>query len=280
MDLKIRRTIATIPDQAWVGIRYPQAIWDDDEQRWISDAEVAAVDYTAFASRRKQAVTAELIVRRVRRLAPEVTAGQTELGPAWRYHAVFTDSPFPTLQAEADHRHHAIIEQLNAELIDGPLAHLPSGVFTANAAWLSCAGIAHKPAARRGRAGLPLPRHRPLRHPAPTPDRRPGPDRAPRPRPDHPAPARALALVRRLGRAVQRHPPNHPPRTTGPRGLTGPGPGPAPRRPTRSIPKITPNRIGPAAEPSAADTACPHPTETITIQEDDHLRFVGGSGLS
>ena len=53
MDPKIRRAIATIPDQAWVGIRYPQAIWDDDEQRWISDAEVAAVDYTAFASRPK-----------------------------------------------------------------------------------------------------------------------------------------------------------------------------------------------------------------------------------
>ena len=82
-------------------------------------------------------------MRRVRRLAPEVAAGQTELAPAWRYHAVFTDSPFPTLQAESDHRHHAIIEQLNAELIDGPLAHLPSGVFTANAAWLSCAGLAH-----------------------------------------------------------------------------------------------------------------------------------------
>jgi hypothetical protein len=143
MDPKMRRTIGQIPDQAWTGIRYPQAIWDDDEQRWISDAEVAAVEYTAFASRGKQAVTAELIVRRVRRPAPEVTAGQTELAPAWRYHAVFTDSPFPTLQAEADHRHHAIIEQLNAELIDGPLAHLPSGVFTANAAWLSCAGIAH-----------------------------------------------------------------------------------------------------------------------------------------
>jgi hypothetical protein len=125
MDPKIRRTIGQIPDHAWVGIRYPQAIWDDDEQRWISDAEVAAVDYTAFASRRKQAVTAELIVRRVRRLAPEVTAGQTELGPAWRYHAVFTDSPFPTLQAEADHRHHAIIEQLNAELIDGPWPTCP-----------------------------------------------------------------------------------------------------------------------------------------------------------
>jgi hypothetical protein len=136
MDPKIRRTIGQIPDQAWVGIRYPQAIFDDDEQRWISDAEVAAVDYTAFASRRKQAVTAELIVRRV-----------------------------------------------------------------------------------------PTARHRPA-----WPDR----PRAPAQHPDDPR-------------------------------------GPSP--------KITPNRIGAAAEPSAANTACPHPTETITIQENDHLRFVGGSGL-
>jgi hypothetical protein len=140
MDRKIRRAIAAIPDHAWTGICYPQAIWDDDERRWISDAEVAATTYTAFASRRRQAVTARLIVRRVRRLAP---AGQTELTPAWRYHAVFTDSGFPTLQAEADHRAHAVIEQLLAELIDGPLAHLPSGNFAANAAWLSCAAIAH-----------------------------------------------------------------------------------------------------------------------------------------
>ena len=140
MDPKIRRAVAAIPDHAWTGIRYPQAIWDDDEQRWISDAEVAEIDYTAFASRRGQAVTARLIVRRVRRLAPP---GQTELTPAWRHHAVFTDSPFPTLQAECDHRAHAIIEQLLAELIDGPLAHLPSGQFAANAAWLSCAAIAH-----------------------------------------------------------------------------------------------------------------------------------------
>jgi Transposase DDE domain group 1 len=140
MDPKIRAAIAAIPDHAWTPIHYPNAIWDADEQRWISDAEVAAVAYTAFASRRKQAVTAELIVRRVRRLAPP---GQTELGPAWRHHAVFTDSPFGTLQAESDHRDHAIIEQLNADLIDGPLAHLPSGHFAANAAWLSCAAIAH-----------------------------------------------------------------------------------------------------------------------------------------
>lgn len=139
-DPKIRRTCQAIPDDQWTPIRYPQAIWDQDEQRWISDAQVAEADYTAFASRKRQAITARLIVRRVRRKAP---AGQGELLPAWRYHAVFTDSPLGMLTAEQHHRDHAIIEQANADLIDGPLAHLPSGHFPANAAWLSCAAMAH-----------------------------------------------------------------------------------------------------------------------------------------
>lgn len=85
-------------------------------------------------------MTARLIVRRVRRLSPPA---QGELLTAWRHHAVFTDSPLPTLAAETDHRDHAIIEQLIADLVDGPLAHLPSGHFAANAAWLTCAAIAH-----------------------------------------------------------------------------------------------------------------------------------------
>jgi hypothetical protein len=46
------------------------------------------------------------------------------------------------LEAEATHRDHAIIEQVIAHLKDSPLAHLPSGRFTANATWLPCA-IAH-----------------------------------------------------------------------------------------------------------------------------------------
>jgi hypothetical protein len=68
--------------------------------------------------------------------------GQGELFPAWRYHAVFTDSPFELVQAEEQHRGHAVIEQLLADLNDGPLAHLPSGKFSANAAWLATAAIA------------------------------------------------------------------------------------------------------------------------------------------
>jgi hypothetical protein len=56
---------------------------------------------------------------------------------------VFTDSPFTLLQAEEQHRDHAVIEQAFADLSDGPLAHLPSGRFAASAAWLTLAGIAH-----------------------------------------------------------------------------------------------------------------------------------------
>jgi hypothetical protein len=140
MDRKITKAIAGIDEHAWTAIRYPNAIYDEDEQRWISDAEVAEISYTAFAGKNKHRVTARLIVRRVRRLAPPT---QGELLPAWRHHAIFTDSPLPMLAAETDHRDHAIIEQLIADLIDGPLAHLPSGDFAANAAWLTCAGIAH-----------------------------------------------------------------------------------------------------------------------------------------
>jgi len=38
---------------------------------------------------------------------------------------VFTNSPLTLLQAEADHRRHAIIQQVIADLKNGPLAHLP-----------------------------------------------------------------------------------------------------------------------------------------------------------
>jgi hypothetical protein len=141
--------ITSIDEQAWVPIRYPSAIYDENEQRWISDAEVAEIGFTAFTNRRRhEHVTARLIVRRVRRLNPATaptgqTSTQGELFAAYRYHAVFTDSAEPMLAAEATHRDHAIVEQVIAELKNGALAHLPSGVFTANAAWLVCAAIAH-----------------------------------------------------------------------------------------------------------------------------------------
>jgi hypothetical protein len=138
----IRTVIASIPGDAWTPVTYPRAIWDENQKRLVSDAEVAEVPHTAFALKKKgQAITARLIVRRVRDLNSRASQGQDELFTAWRYHAVFTDSPFETTQAEAHHRDHAIIEQVFADWNDGPLAHLPSGHFPANAAWLTLAAI-------------------------------------------------------------------------------------------------------------------------------------------
>ncbi|MEX5297015.1 IS1380 family transposase [Kocuria sp. CPCC 205268] len=144
MDPAVTAAISRIPEEDWVGIEYPQAIFDEQEGRWISDAEVAEIPYTAFTSRRKaEHVTARLIVRRVKRLNPAgAPVGQDELLTAYRHHAVFTDSSLGMLEAEASHRDHAIVEQVIADLKNGPLAHLPSGVFTANAAWLVCAAMA------------------------------------------------------------------------------------------------------------------------------------------
>jgi hypothetical protein len=143
LDPKIKAAIAAIPQDAWTPIKYPRAIWDDRLRCWVSDAEVAETEYTAFTSKKDQEVTARLIVRRVRDLNKQAAAGQDELFPVWRCHAVFTDSPFELIQAEGQHRDHAIVEQVFADWSDGPLAHLPSGFFPANAAWLTCAAIAH-----------------------------------------------------------------------------------------------------------------------------------------
>jgi len=139
--VKVKTTIATIPDDGWVEIEYPHPIWDEDQQRFVSRAQVAETTYTAFSGRWR--VTARLIVRRIPDLRTSAVDEQGVLFPVWRYHAVFTDSPFVLVQAEEHHRGHAVVEQLFAEIIDGPLAHLPSGKFNANNAWLTCIGMAH-----------------------------------------------------------------------------------------------------------------------------------------
>jgi hypothetical protein len=141
MDPKVRAAIACIAEDAWTPIRYPRAVWDDQLGCWVSDAEVAETRYTAFTRKKGQAITARLIVRRVKDLNHKAAAGQGELFTAWRYHAIFTDSPFVMLQAEEHHRGHAQAEQVFADWSDGPLAHLPSGSFPANAAWLALAAI-------------------------------------------------------------------------------------------------------------------------------------------
>jgi hypothetical protein len=133
----ITRAIASIPDTAWTPVRYPGAVRDPDTGAWISDAEVAEVPYTAFAATTDR-ITARLVVRRVKDARyPDA------LFPVWRYHPFFTNTDLPTTDADITHRRHAIIETVFADLIDGPLAHLPSGHFGANSAWALCAAIAH-----------------------------------------------------------------------------------------------------------------------------------------
>lgn len=133
----IRRAIDSIPDTAWTPVRYPNAVQDPDTGAWISDAEVAEVTYTAFAGT-KDRITARLVIRRVKDARyPDA------LFPVWRHHPFFTNTDLPTAEADIVHRRHAIIETVFADLIDGPLAHMPSGRFGANSAWVLCAGIAH-----------------------------------------------------------------------------------------------------------------------------------------
>ena len=140
MGPAVTRAITQIPDDAWVEIKYPHAIYDEEGHRWMSDAEVAEITFTAFGSLAKdKQVTARLIVRRVPDVNP---ANQNPLFTVYRYHAVFTNTPLAMFEAESAHRGHAIVEQVIADLKNGPLAHLPSGSFTANTAWLVCASMA------------------------------------------------------------------------------------------------------------------------------------------
>jgi hypothetical protein len=138
-NASVNRAIDAIPDQAWVPVHYPGAVNDPDTGELISDAEVAEVAYTAFAGT-PQAVTARLIVRRVRdrNIGPE-----DEMFPVWRYHPFFTNSAESAPAADITHRRHAVIETLFADLIDGPFAHMPSGSFAANSAWVVLAAITH-----------------------------------------------------------------------------------------------------------------------------------------
>ena len=164
---------------AWIPIRYPHAIYDHDEQRWVSDAEVAEVAFTAFTGRRH----AEHITARGDRAPgspaqPDPhTTGQSKLFAPYRYHAVCTDNPQPMLDAQATHRHHAIVEQVIADLKESALAYLPSGHANANAAWLVCAAIAHNLTRAAGSLASSFhARARTRHHPHPA-------DQHPRPRP-------------------------------------------------------------------------------------------------
>jgi hypothetical protein len=145
MTKSVTAAITSITQDAWTPIKYPKAVFDEQLQQWVSDAEVAEVPFVAFTGRRKvEHVPCRLVVRRVKRLQPLASDGtvQGELFAAYRHHAFITNSALATLEADERHRDHAIIEQVIAELKDGPLAHLPSGRYAANAARVAHAVIA------------------------------------------------------------------------------------------------------------------------------------------
>jgi len=141
-DPAVKRAIGTIPDDAWTKIQYTNAIYDRDTDTWTSVAEVAEVPFTAFTSKpKKDRVEGRLVVRRIPELNKKKLS-QPTLFDTHRFHAFFTTSTLDTVTADRVHRRHAIIEQVNADLKSSALAHLPSGIFTANAAWLVLAVIA------------------------------------------------------------------------------------------------------------------------------------------
>ena len=148
LDQKIKKTIATIDETAWKKIKYKDAIFDETTGQWVSEAEVAEVPFTAFSSKKEEdQLTGRLVIRRVpEKNKQKLAAGQDTIFDTYRHHGFFTTiSPevFDTAAADRMHRGHAVIEQVNAELKAGPLAHMPSGRFQANAAWLVTAVIAH-----------------------------------------------------------------------------------------------------------------------------------------
>jgi len=115
---KVRAAVEAIPGDAWQRIDYPEE----------GEAQIAE---TTYGGRR-------LIVRRTLLLGP-----QAELWPDWRHFALITNRTEEIALVEAEHREHAVVEQVIADLKDQALAHFPSGHFYANAAWTVLAVLAH-----------------------------------------------------------------------------------------------------------------------------------------
>ena len=147
MDPAVKAAIATIEHDAWTAIEYTDAIRDEATGEWISRAEVTEIPFTAFAAQKKDHhVPGRLVVRRI----PDVNAdkkkaaGQGTLFDVWRFHAFFTTVPadrLDTVTADKTHRHHAIIEQVHADLKGSALAHLPEVILSSRWAWASDLGV-------------------------------------------------------------------------------------------------------------------------------------------
>jgi hypothetical protein len=131
MHKTVRAAVEAIPGDAWQRIEdYP----DDGE---------AQIAETSYGGRR-------LIVRRTRLVGP-----QAELWPDWRHFPFITNRTEEIALVEAEHREHAVVEQVIADLKDQALAHFPSGNFNANGAWTALACLAHNMLRWTQLVGLP-----------------------------------------------------------------------------------------------------------------------------
>jgi hypothetical protein len=119
MIKSVRAAVEAIDEDAWTTIAdYP------------ADGE-AQIAETVYGGRR-------LIVRRTRLLGT-----QAELWPDWRHFCFVTNRTDDIAIVEAEHRDHAVVEQVIADLKDQALAHFPSGHFHANGAWTVLAALTH-----------------------------------------------------------------------------------------------------------------------------------------
>jgi Transposase DDE domain group 1 len=91
-----------------------------------------------------------LIVRRTRLLGK-----QAELWPDWRHFCFITNRTDDLAIVESEHRDHAMVEQVIADLKDQALVHFPSGHFYANSAWTVLAALAHNLLRWTQQIGLP-----------------------------------------------------------------------------------------------------------------------------
>ena len=125
---QIKAAIAAIEETEWEPIDYPEG----------GEAQVAETAFCASKKGKRRRV--RVVVRRTRL----TDSAQAQLWPDWRYHAFATNTKQPAVQADAYHRAHARTELAIRDLKHhAGLSHCPSGNFFANAAWLSCATLAH-----------------------------------------------------------------------------------------------------------------------------------------
>jgi hypothetical protein len=140
----VYRAIAGIPASAW------QALPTKETGKPSAKYQIAETTLTAFpnvTTQRGKKITARLIVRRHRDHTQHPSRGrQGELFTGWRYHVILTNAPAHLPAHQVSHHHEAragAIEHVFTDLYAGPLAHLPSGRFAANAAWLALAALTH-----------------------------------------------------------------------------------------------------------------------------------------